>query len=77
MPQVWFAVTTIDGTRTDGVVQGASYSEALSTVSKHVSGNIGDVLEIGVEGFPPAKYRCIVAGKGQVEAWRPAGLLAA
>lgn len=77
MSQVWFAVTTVDGTRTDGIVQGGSYTEALTAVSEHVTANIGDVLEIGVDGFPPAKYRCIVAGKGRVEAWRPAGLLAA
>jgi len=59
-----------------GVVQSDSFAEALTAVGEHVSASFGDVLEIGVQGFPPARYECLGSSiRGKL--WRPAGQLAA
>ncbi len=64
-------------TRREGVVESDSFAGAVDTLSHHVSVRRGDVLEIGVFGFPPAKFECV----GQIESgspvWMPAGQLAA
>jgi len=40
-----------------------------------VTASAGDMLEIGVPGFPPARFEC-VSGLGE-NMWRPTGLMAA
>ena len=59
-----------------GVVQSDSFDEALAAISEHVTANEGDTLEIGVLGFPPARYHKVSGAPG-MRAWRPAGQLAA
>ena len=59
-----------------GVVQSESFADALTAVGEHVSATYGDVLEIGVHGFPPARYEYLGTSRGGL-LWRPAGQLAA
>lgn len=76
MPQFSFALTTLGDVREAGVVQSESFSEAITAIEEHASPKQGDRLEIGVAGFPPARYECVSGLRG-APAWRPAGLLAA
>jgi hypothetical protein len=78
MPRFQFSLSTTDIVREAGVVQSESFADALAAIEEHVSAKEGDKLEIGVSGFPPARYE-FVGGTmmGGTAAWRPAGLLAA
>lgn len=77
MPRFQFALSDDTQVREAGVVQSDSFSDALVAISEHVSAHQGDVLEIGVTGFPPARYECVWAVDGSTSSWRPTGLLAA
>jgi hypothetical protein len=58
--------------RQEGTIESQSFSEAVEGLWKHVEVQRGDVLEIGVKGFPPARYQCLgslVTGK---PLWRAA-----
>jgi hypothetical protein len=77
MPRFVFALGNVEELRQAGYVQSDSLSEALDIIGEQVPTHAGDVLEIGVNGFPPARYRR-VAGSGTSDlAWQPQGLLAA
>jgi len=39
--------------------------------------DMGDVLEIGVLGFPPARYECVGEIRSGFPVWMPSGLKAA
>jgi hypothetical protein len=77
MPRFQFALSTAESLPQAGVVQSESFAEALTAVGEHVSAGFGDILEIGVTGFPPARYECLGASRGGTRRWRPAGQLAA
>ena len=77
MPRFLFALSTGEEGRRAGVVMGESFSEALETLTQQVSVNEGDTLEIGVNGFPPARYECVWLADSASSSWRPAGQLAA
>ena len=77
MPRFQFALSSMQQVREAGVVQSESFNDALSAISDHVEAREGDTLEIGVPGFPPARYHygwSIDAGEGT---WCPSGRLAA
>lgn len=76
MPQFSFALTTLGDVREMGVVQSESFSDAITAIEEHAAPKQGDRLEIGVAGFPPARYECVPGFRGS-NAWRPSGLLAA
>jgi hypothetical protein len=60
-----------------GVVQSDSFTDAMKLLGEQMTVSAGDTLEIGVYGFPPARFHCIAAlGDGEV-LWRPSGLMAA
>ena len=73
MTRFEFALKSPDEIRQAGVVQSESFSDALSLVSKHVSVQDGDTLEIGVAGFPPARFECVWSLDEGTGAWKPAG----
>jgi len=77
MPQFQFALTDTQEIREAGVVQTDTFSNALLAISEHVTAHEGDRLEIGVPGFPPARYECVWSAERGAGTWRPAGLLAA
>ena len=62
--------------RQEGTIDSATFSAAIDALGHHVTVKRGDVLEIGVTGFPPARYEC-VAQIGLAEPiWAPAPLAA-
>ena len=77
MPRYQFALSNTQQVREAGVVQTDSFTDALSAISEHVEAREGDTLEIGVPGFPPARYECVWSIEQGTSAWRPAGQLAA
>ena len=62
MSRYRFAVSGPE-TRQEGVIESDSFTAAVDALGQHVEVRMGDVLEIGVFGFPPARYRCV----GEVE----------
>jgi hypothetical protein len=45
--------------RQEGMVESDNFAQAVDSLWEHVEVRRGDVLEIGVKGFPPARYECI------------------
>ena len=62
--------------RQAGVVESDSFDEAVVLLGTKISVRAGDSLEIGVHGFPPARYHCIGEMKSR-PIWVPEGQLAA
>ena len=58
--------------RHEGVVESDSFLAAIDALGAHVDVRMGDVLEIGVFGFPPARYQCVGAIDGRHPVWMPA-----
>jgi hypothetical protein len=63
--------------RLAGAVTSASFSEALEAITDQVDLDEGDTLEIGVKGFPPARFEYRVSGADGSVTWCPTGQLAA
>jgi hypothetical protein len=76
MPRFHFSLSTNDVVEA-GFVQSESLDQAMTAINEHVPAHQGDTLEIGVRGFPPARFECVWAMPGGDPTWRPAGLLAA
>ena len=76
MTRFEFALKSPDEIRQAGVVQSESFNDALSLVSKNVTVQDGDTLEIGVAGFPPARYAFVASDTIDAVNWRPLGLAA-
>jgi hypothetical protein len=52
--------------RQEGTVESDTFTNAVDTLWQHVDVKRGDVLEIGVLGFPPARYECVAEiGEGK------------
>lgn len=77
MPRFEFAVGNPGTFREAGAVQSESFTDALDAITERVTVRDGDTLEIGVRGFPPARYECVWPRINGVPSWRPAGLRAA
>ena len=77
MSRYQFAISSgPESVRQAGVVESDSFQDALTLLGRKIPARAGDSLEIGVTGFPPAKYQCI----GEVRSrpvWVPEGRLAA
>jgi hypothetical protein len=63
--------------RQAGVVESASFDDAVMLLGQKIAVQVGDSLEIGVAGFPPARYQCQGSVKSGDPLWVPAGLMAA
>lgn len=72
MSKFCFAVSNIE-TRRDGVIESNSFSDAVDELGRQVAVTKGDTLEIGVFGFPPARYECVGLVQGKRPIWFPAG----
>jgi hypothetical protein len=76
MSRFSFSVSGVDSRR-EGVIESDTFREAVDALGQHVEVRAGDMLEIGVLGFPPARYECV----GEIEAghpiWLPSSQLAA
>ncbi len=63
--------------RREGIIESHSFLAAVDSLSDHVTVKRGDVLEIGVYGFPPAKFECVATVRSGSAVWMPTGQLAA
>ncbi|HJQ19882.1 MAG TPA: hypothetical protein VJ867_05985 [Gemmatimonadaceae bacterium] len=71
-----FSLSSSESARQAGVIQSASFEEALRLVGERMPVEEGDTLEIGVKGFPPARYECAQALLDGTVFWQPARLAA-
>ena len=63
--------------RQAGIVESDSFDDAVMLLGQRISVHTGDSLEIGVAGFPPARYQCAGAVKNGRPVWIPEGQMAA
>ena len=70
MPRFEFVVGRDDEVREAGAVTTDSFTDALRAIAEQADVTEGETLEIGVHGFPPARYQFIVPALGR-GAWRP------
>ena len=75
MSKFSFAVSSVDA-RHEGVIESDSFIAAVDALGEHVDVRTGDVLEIGVSGFPPARYECVGEIK-KLPVWMVANTIAA
>ena len=66
-----FALSTSDESRQAGLIQSPSFEEALRLVGERMTVTRGDTLEIGVKGFPPARYHCVESLLDGSVFWEP------
>ncbi|MDB4884875.1 MAG: hypothetical protein JWN79_313 [Gemmatimonadetes bacterium] len=66
-----------ESVRQAGVVESDTFDDAVVLLGERIPVRAGDSLEIGVAGFPPARYDCVGAVKSGRPVWVPAGRLAA
>ena len=66
-----------ESVRQAGVVESDTFDDAVTLLGERIPVHAGDSLEIGVAGFPPARYHCVGAVKSGRPVWVPAGRLAA
>jgi hypothetical protein len=77
MSKFQFAISSgPESVRQAGVVESDSFDDAVSLLGTKIPVHTGDSLEIGVAGFPPARYQCIGAVRSR-PIWVPEGRLAA
>lgn len=73
MSRFQFAISSgPESVRQAGVVESDTFDEAVVLLGERIPVQPGDSLEIGVLGFPPARFECVADG-----VWRPTGRLAA
>ena len=72
-----FTLDGSDDSRQAGIIHSVSFEEALELVGERASVKRGDTLEIGVKGFPPARFECIQSTLEGGVYWMPANKLAA
>ena len=76
MSKFRFSVSGVEPRR-EGVIESHSFIAAMDSLSQHVTVKRGDLLEIGVYGFPPAKFECVATVSTGSAVWMPTGQLAA
>jgi hypothetical protein len=76
MSRFSFAVSGLDSRR-EGVIESDSFRDAVDALGQHVEVRTGDKLEIGVLGFPPARYECVGAIRSGYPIWMPSSQAAA
>ena len=78
MSKYQFAISSgPESVRQAGVVESGSFNDAVVLLGQRITVRAGDSLEIGVIGFPPARYQCVGAVRNGRPLWVPEGQLAA
>ena len=78
MSRYQFAISSgPESVRQAGVVESPTFDEAVVMLGRRIAVRAGDELEIGVAGFPPARYQCVGSVKSGRPVWVPNGRLAA
>lgn len=72
MPRFNFCLGKAGTLREAGEVLSDSFSDALEAISEQAVVQLGDTLEIGVAGFPPARYELVRLGR-KTRGWKPSG----
>jgi hypothetical protein len=76
MSKFCFSVSNL-ASRRDGVIESDSFTDAVDALGQQVVVTKGDMLEIGVYGFPPARFECVGLLEGTRPVWFPASRMAA
>ena len=77
MSKYQFAISSgPESVRQAGVVESDSFAAAVLLLGTKIPVHAGDSLEIGVYGFPPARYQCVGEMRSR-PIWVPEGRLAA
>jgi hypothetical protein len=76
MATYMFSLSTSEEARQAGIIQSGTFDEALRLVGERMPVTRGDTLEIGVDGFPPARYECVESTLDGSVFWAPARLAA-
>jgi len=58
MSKFRFSVSNVE-MRQEGVIESPDFMAAVGALGKKVEVRSGDTLEIGVLGFPPARFACM------------------
>ena len=78
MSRYQFAISSgPESVRQAGIVESDSFDDAVLLLGQRIPVRTGDSLEIGVAGFPPARYECVGAVKNGRPVWMPFGRIAA
>jgi hypothetical protein len=78
MSKYQFAISSgPESVRQAGIVESESFDDAVILLGERIPVQPGDSLEIGVAGFPPARYQCLGSVKSGRPIWVPEGRLAA
>ncbi|HET7552884.1 MAG TPA: hypothetical protein VFK04_16440 [Gemmatimonadaceae bacterium] len=78
MPRYQFSISSpTERVRLAGAITSETFSQALEAIADQADAGEGDTLEIGVKGFPPARFELTESAEDGTIGWRPAGLLAA
>ena len=78
MSKFQFAISSgPESIRQAGVVESDSFDDAVVLLGKKIVVQAGDSLEIGVAGFPPARFQCAGAVRNGRPIWIPEGQMAA
>ena len=78
MPRYQFSISSpTERMRLAGAVTSETFSQALEAIADQAEAGEGDTLEIGVQGFPPARFEFMESAEDGMVSWRPTGLLAA
>ena len=70
MPRFQFSVVRGGVVREAGAVLTESFDDALTAIAEQSDVTEGETLEIGVPGFPPARYDFVMPSLG-TGGWRP------
>lgn len=77
MARYMFSLENNADVRQAGIVQSNDFDEALRCVADRMAIRAGDRLEIGVSGFPPARFECLGLLEDGDVMWAPANRIAA
>lgn len=77
MARFMFSLDSNHDVRQAGIIQSTNFDEAMRCLAERVAIHAGDRLEIGVTGFPPARYECLGLLEDGDVMWAPADRLAA
>jgi hypothetical protein len=69
MPRYEFTIGSSD-IRRQGAVESDSFKDALDVIAAQADAETGDLLEIGVRGFPPAKFQYVLSLDEGTQVWR-------
>ena len=77
MPRFEFALSSSPASiRRAGSVTSDTWLEALELIAEQGEVEEGATLEIGVKGFPPARYQYIWSADDPIPVWQPVRLAA-